>query len=92
MISQDIFLSNACRRSFVAGPPQLLPSIFADSLQAINCKFGNIVDCESITSDIVFSKRLTCLEEPVDPSDAANKEYVDNVAGSAKAAPPANSI
>lgn len=76
--------SSVCRNEIFApckGPPQLLPSIFADSLQAINAKFCRIVEVEDIVADTICARKVTGLDPPVDPTDATNKAYVDSVAG-----------
>jgi hypothetical protein len=82
--------SSVCRTQIFQpckGPPQLLPSIFADSLQAINAKFCRIVEVEDIVADTICARRVTRLDPPVDPTDATNKAYVDSVAGGAPGLP-----
>jgi len=55
----------------------MMPSIVASSLQAINCKFQYIIECIEGHITLLYSKRVTDLDPPVDPTDAANKAYVD---------------
>ena len=64
-----------------AGPPQLLPSGYFDSLQVINLKSCNLIDVETIIVDTICAKRVTGLLPPVDPTDATNKAYVDSLIG-----------
>lgn len=60
-----------------------LPSILAGSIQVINLNADHIVN--GVTADIedISSRRVTDLDPPVFPSDAANKAYVDSMSQSA---------
>jgi hypothetical protein len=60
-----------------------LPSLTLASLTSINANFNTIIDCQEAYIDLIHSYKVTGLLPPTDPSDAANKQYVDNAVGSA---------
>jgi hypothetical protein len=84
---------------FIAVPPQIYPSESYNTLYAERFQFGSIegkiISAQIFTDgvaiwtngEMIDMSRISGLTLPIDPTDAANKEYVDNALGGVPAGP-----